>query len=328
MTQGHARMGKRRLSLRQQRRILAGQSRGFHASMTPDAAEADLRTGVVTARYGREVDVLDAEAPHSPAQRCHLRANLEPVVGDRVLWQAGDAQGVVTALAPRHSLLRRRENRRVRILAANVDQVAIVVAPQPAPHPALVDRLLAAAELEGMAALLVVNKCDLPGTDLAEEIGAARARLGYPLVCVSAHTGLGLDDLRAHLERNISVFCGQSGVGKSSLVNRLFPEAAAAVGALSEAAAKGRHTTTIARFYPLPGGAVIDSPGIREFDVACTDANELIRGFIELSPLAAECRFRNCQHRNDPGCALAAAVRAGAVDPQRLASFHRLRDQL
>ncbi|MFZ5653679.1 MAG: ribosome small subunit-dependent GTPase A [Pseudomonadota bacterium] len=321
-------MTKRRLSLRQQRRILAGQSRGFEAGMIADAGEAGLRTGVVSARYGREVDVLDAAAPHAPAQRCHLRANLEPVVGDRVLWQSGDPQGVVSALAPRRSLLRRRENRRVRILAANVDQVAIVIAPRPQPHPALVDRFLAAAELEGIEALLILNKCDLPDTGPAEAIGAARARLGYPLVRVSARNGLGLENLRSHLERNISVFCGQSGVGKSSLINRLFPDAGAAVGALSEAAAKGRHTTTIARFYPLPGGAVIDAPGIREFDVACADAHELIHGFVELLPLAAECRFRNCRHLDDPGCALAAAVREGAIDPQRLASFHHLRNQI
>ncbi len=316
-------MGKRRLSLRQQRRIGTGHAQALAQSQ--EAADSELREGVVTARFGKDVEIVDAGHLDGPARRCHLRANLEPVVGDRVLWQAEQNQGVVTALAPRRSLLRRRENSRVRVIAANIDRIAIVIAPRPEPHAALVDRFLAAAEIERIQALLVINKCDLPGSELAEEIGESRARIGYPLLRVSAHTGLGIDDLRAHLAGSLSIFCGQSGVGKSSLLNRLFPDAGAAVGELSQAAVKGRHTTTVARFYALPGGAVIDAPGIREFDVACADDDHLLRGFVELLPLASRCRFRNCGHRVDAGCALIEAARRGEIDPQRLESFHQLR---
>ncbi len=280
--------------------------------------------GLVIARYGKEVDVLNPDHPDDAAQRCHLRAHLEPVVGDRVRWQGGGARGVVTAVAPRRSMLRRRERGGIRVLAANIDQIVLVVAPQPEPHAALVDRFLAAAELEGIDALIAVNKSDLPDAARAYCIGHARARLGYPMVQVSARDGIGVDALRQHLVGRISVFCGQSGVGKSSLINRIFPAARAAVGELSTAAAKGRHTTTIARFYPLPGGAVIDSPGIREFDLPCDDAAQLIRGFVELRTLAGECRFRNCGHRGDPGCAIAAALANGLIDGERLASFRQL----
>ncbi len=316
-------MGKRRLSLQQRRRIAAGRSHSVAAPAPGEAAMGE-RHGLVAARYGKAVDVLDTSAPGQAVQRCHLRAHLEPVVGDRVLWLPGDADGLVTALAPRQNMLRRRERTGVRVLAANIDQIVLVLAPQPEPHAALADRFLAAAEIEGISALLVINKGDLPGREKVEAIAEARARLGYAMVRVSAYSGLGLDTLRQHLEGRVSVFCGQSGVGKSSLINRVFPAANAAVGQLSAAAVKGRHTTTVARFYPLPGGAVIDSPGIREFDVPCSNAAELIRGFVELRVLAQHCRFRNCRHRDDPDCAVAAAIAQGTVDRERLASFHQL----
>lgn len=317
-------MAKPRLSLQQARRMNAGRARRRVGEHRDGEALATEYQGLVIARYGKEVDVLNPDQPDSAAQRCHLRAHLEPVVGDRVLWQSAGAHGVVTAVAPRRSMLRRRERSGVRVLAANVDQIVLVVAPQPEPHAALVDRFLAAAELEGIQALLVINKSDLPGPEKAYRIGRARAGLGYPMVQVSARDGAGVDALRQHLMGRVSVFCGQSGVGKSSLINRIFPAAHAAVGQLSTSAVKGRHTTTIARFYPLPGGAVIDSPGIREFDVPCDDAEQLIRGFVELRTLAAECRFRNCRHRDDPGCAITTAMAQGQIDRERLASFHHL----
>lgn len=333
-------MGKRHLSQQQQRRILAGR-RASPAPRNPseNAGEAE-RKGLVVARYGKEVDVLDLEDPAARAQRCRLRSHLEPVVGDRVRWHQDALHKVVVALEPRRSVLRRRERTGIRVLAANVDQIALVIAPQPEPHPTLVDRFLATAELEGIGALIVVNKSDLANQEQVDAIARSRARLGYPLVRVSAHCGQGVEALMAHLQGRISVFCGQSGVGKSSLINRLFPQANASVGQLSAAAAKGRHTTTVARYYVLadstpsegqppevgghPAGAVIDSPGIREFDVPATGADELLQGFTELRDLAANCRFRNCRHHDDPGCAILAASALHRIDPGRLASFHQL----
>lgn len=321
-------MAKRRLSLQQQRRIGVSRERALNrlGSDGPDDSGVQ-KAGLVTARYGREADVVDLAHPGQPPRRCHLRAHVDPVVGDRVLWEAGDGYAVVAAVAPRRSVLRRREGKQVRILAANVDQVVIVIAAQPVPHANLVDRFLVAAELERMSALVLANKCDLESEDGQDAVAAVcgpLGALGYPVVRVSAHTGAGIDTLRGHLRDKISIFCGQSGVGKSSLINRLFPEVAAAVGSLSEAEAKGRHTTTTARFYPVPGGAVIDSPGIREFGVECSDPQALMAGFVELAPLAARCRFRDCTHRQEPGCAIVAAIQRGEVDARRLASFHQL----
>lgn len=316
-------MAKRRLSLQQTRRVLAGRARPL--TNGSDCGEMSAgRSGLVVARYGKQVELLDPNDPRGMVKRCHLRAHMEPVVGDRVRWQDAGPQGVVTAVDPRHSVLRRRERTGIRVLAANIDQIVLVLASEPEPHAFLVDRFLAAAELEGIDALLVLNKSDLPDTRKLDAIGRARARLGYPMVQVSARSGVGIEALRRHLEGRISVFCGQSGVGKSSLINRIFPAAPAAVGTLSAGAAKGRHTTTIARYYALTGGAVIDSPGIREFDVPRDDNKPLIHGFVELRSLAGECRFRNCRHLDDPGCALAAATATGAVDRERLASFHQL----
>lgn len=321
-------MAKRRLSLQQRRRIGASRERALDRLGSDGTDDAGVqKAGLVTARYGREADVVDLAHPDQPPRRCHLRAHVDPVVGDRVLWEAGDGYGVVAAVAPRRSVLRRREGKQVRILAANIDQVVVVIAAEPEPHANLVDRFLVAAELEAMRALVLANKCDLDSEEgqravaaICEPLGA----LGYPVLRVSARTGAGIDTLRDHLRDKISVFCGQSGVGKSSLINRLFPDVGAAVGALSEAAGKGRHTTTTARFYPVPGGAVIDSPGIREFGVECADPQTLMAGFVELAPFAAQCRFRDCTHREDPGCAIVAAIERGEVDARRLASFHQL----
>ena len=332
-------MGKRHLSLQQQRRILAGRRASPGQLDTPANATPE-RIGLVVARYGREVDVIDPEDPAARAQRCRLRSHLEPVVGDRVRWHQDALHKVVVALEPRRSVLRRRERTGTRVLAANIDQIVLVIAPQPEPHPALVDRFLAAAELEGIGALIVVNKSDLPDQRQVDAIARTRGRLGYPLIRVSALGGDGTEALATHLQGRISLFCGQSGVGKSSLINRLFPQANANVGHLSAAAAKGRHTTTVARYYALaesplahkpppeigrhPGGAVIDSPGIREFDVPATGADELLQGFTELRNLAGDCRFRNCRHQDDPGCAILAAIALKRVDAGRLASFHQL----
>jgi ribosome biogenesis GTPase len=321
-------MAKRRLSLQQRRQIGANRERALDRLEIGDPDHAGTeRSGLVTARYGREADVVDPENPEQSKQRCYLRSHLEPVVGDCVLWQTGGRRGVITAVTPRRSVLRRRDNNHIRILAANIDQVGIVIAAEPEPHANLVDRFLVAAELEGMSALILVNKCDLDtasGQQAVDAICASHGALGYPVLRVSAHTGTGIDELRARLSGQVSVFCGQSGVGKSSLINRLFPGTDAAVGALSDSGAKGRHTTTTARFYPVPGGAVIDSPGIREFGVECPDPQRLMAGFIELAPLARLCRFRDCAHREDPGCAIVAAIQRGEVDPRRLVSFHQL----
>lgn len=286
--------------------------------------------GLVIANYGASVDV---EADDGVLHRCRLRQNLELLVpGDRVIWQGigqGD-DGVVVALKPRRSLLARPDALgEPRPLAANIDQILVVAAPRPAYSTDLIDQYLVAAESTGITPLIVFNKVDLL-TDAAEtaqiEADLERyRRIGYRVIRASTVANHGLDEVIDVLRDKSSVFVGQSGVGKSSLVQMLLPQHEIKVGALAERSGLGRHTTSAARYYRLDGdGAIIDSPGVREFSLWHMDAASLAQGFVEFRPFLGTCRFRDCSHRHEPGCALRQAVVDGAVSAERLASFHRM----
>jgi ribosome biogenesis GTPase len=215
---------------------------------------------------------------------------------------------------------------RSKSIAANVDQLAVVIASTPAVPISSVDRLLVAAHAYDMDAVLVVNKVDLDGGQALLDSLAHYASLGYTVLPVSVVTGEGLPELRALLRGKSSVFVGQSGMGKSSLVNVVLPPGAghlAKVGDLVKNVNLGAHTTSSARLFHLPeGGCVIDSPGIREFGLWTLRDEEIQEGFFEITELAARCKFRNCKHTPDTlGCAVQAGVRDGAVHPTRLASY-------
>ena len=211
----------------------------------------------------------------------------------------------------------------LRAAAANLDQIVIVIAPEPPPHANLLDRYLAAAEDAGLRAVILLNKTDLIGdpASLDALLEPYRA-IGYSVLRASAHSMQGLAELEAALAAHTTAFTGQSGVGKSSLIAALLPREDIRIGELSHAATKGRHTTTTARLYHLPaGGDLIDSPGIREFGLGHFDARRVARGFIEFRPWIGSCRFRDCRHHDEPGCALREAVAHGAVSSQRYASY-------
>ncbi|MEH6543287.1 MAG: small ribosomal subunit biogenesis GTPase RsgA [Porticoccaceae bacterium] len=325
-------MSKRNLTLQQQRRISEKRLRE-----TIDPAEqlpADEQLGVeqigaVYARYGQQADIINPEQPTAPPKRCYLRANLgSPVAGDRVVWRDGTPYGVVTALMPRHSVLERPDhNNQPRPVAANIDLVCVVIAPEPEPHGNLIDRFLVAARLHDLEAILVVNKTDLdtPHSDELDSLIELYRKLGYEVYPVSAKTGTGIPELTARLHDNYAILAGQSGVGKSSLINHLFPNIDARVGELSTQKRKGKHTTTASHLYLLPeGGGVIDSPGIREFGLGHLPSNNLIEGFVELRPLLGQCQFRDCSHTQEPRCAIIAALERGEVDPRRLASLRHM----
>lgn len=287
--------------------------------------------GLVIANYGVNVAV---EAMTGSLHRCRLRQNLELLVpGDRVIWQTiidDDEAGVVVALLPRRTVLARPDALGVlRSLAANIDQILVVAAPRPAYSTDLIDQYLVAAESTGITPLIVFNKVDL--IDSAEEREHIEQdlqryrRIGYRVILASTVAQHGLDSLTAALRDKSSVFVGQSGAGKSSLVHALLPQEAIKVGALAERSGLGRHTTSTARYYHLPGGgAIIDSPGVREFSLWHMETAGLAQGFIEFRPYLGQCRFRDCSHRHEPGCALQQAVADGAVSAERLASYHRL----
>ena len=291
-------------------------------------ADAPPRPGRVIVRHGQHLLVEDESGtPH----QCLFRQNLGDVVcGDRVAWQAtGDRTGVVTARLERTAALARPDySGRDKPLAANLTQLVVVIAPRPEPNEYLVDQYLAAAELIGVGALLAINKIDLVD-GAADEALRARfahyARIGYPLVAVSARRTRGLEPLSALLRDQVSVLVGQSGVGKSSLVNALLPDREAQTGRLSESTGHGRHTTSAATLYHLPGGGdLIDSPGVRSFRLGRLDRRALETGFREVRAHLGHCQFRDCTHDHEPGCAVKAAVAAGEVDPRRLTNFLHL----
>jgi len=332
-------MARRRLTDRQKTRIAQIQeqrreraARAAESLSEQVTEEAEVRQGQVVVRHGRNLVVAAADGS---LRHCLFRANLgEVVCGDRVAWQAtGESEGVVVALLPRRTVLSRPDYAgRDKPLAANLSCMAIVLAPRPEPSGFLLDQYLVAAELGGLQALIALNKSDLLDETsrpfFARLLGPYRT-IGYPVVEVSAKRDHGLDPLIERLRGETSILVGQSGVGKSSLVNSLLPDQAAQVGRLSGATGLGRHTTSAATLYELPtGGQLIDSPGVRSFRVGRISRSELEQGFREFRPYIGHCAFRNCAHDNEPDCAVREAVSAGAVAPARLETFHRLAKSL
>lgn len=331
---------KRRLTDQQTRRIEAQQTRRIDEDDT-----GELLEGLIITHYGRQLLVQqigvdhkisaqsDSEftTPRKTIWRCHARTNLPVLVtGDRVRFQVDENTelGVITALHPRDSLLTRPDRyHKVKPVAANVTLIVVVFAALPVPSPLLIDRYLVACQQADIQALLVLGKADL----LTEEDGLRNLLAEYNLLgydTLTVETDGDLSELIAKMADKTVVFVGQSGVGKSSLINALIPDANLKVNIISENSALGQHTTTTTTLLPLPnGGALIDSPGIREFGVWHLTVDAIRNGFIEMYPYYGMCRFRNCLHKNEPGCALIAAVAEGKVLPRRLACLNRLEDE-
>lgn len=274
----------------------------------------------VIARYPDHVRIADCESSIS------LSADQRPVVGD---WVEVDRENArLVQILERSTLLSRRTRGNAQEpIAANLTQVAVVLAPTPAPEWGLVDRYLAAGRTNDLAALLIVNKCDLGSVDEGDL--STYRNLGYPVTIVSVTKAIGLAALETALTNEVTLLVGQSGVGKSSLMNALVPGANRTVGALSASQETGRHTTSAAMLAPLrDGGAVIDAPGVRDFYPPFESAAAVQSSFQEIDHYARLCRFRNCAHAGEPGCAVETALADGGIAQSRFASFRRLVETL
>lgn len=247
-----------------------------------------------------------------------------PVPGDVALVRLlEDGQAVVERIEPRVSTLTRRTIAgRSKTIAANVDTLATVTAlAQPTPRAQVLDRLLAFAELEGIAAMVVLTKPDLATSKERAHWRDLYARLGYATAVVDPKHGTNVDELRASIAGRTALLCGVSGVGKSSIFRALGGEAS--VGELSRYGV-GRQTTTVARLYRFGGGFLIDSPGVAEFGLGDVTPRELASAFVEMPPFARKCRFTDCTHLEEPACAVRAAVSSGEIDPDRYASYRQI----
>ena len=282
-------------------------------------------TGCVVESYGRRVVVERAGGERVP---CKLkRKNLDLVAGDgvNIVLAPGDDEWTVAERLPRRNVLCRSDSRgRSESLAANLDQLGVVVAPRPACDPFVVDRYLAGARYAGIDALLIVNKNDLPADSGDLSFVEPFRQLGLPVVQVSARSGAGLQGLVERLTGRRSLLAGQSGVGKSSLLNALAGEALRATGALSQGSGEGRHTTVSSAILRTRWGEIADSPGVRDYAPPVVPLKDVQLGFDEIASRAHECRFLDCVHLREPQCAVRAAVESGAIDSRRYESYRRL----
>lgn len=317
-------MSKRRINQKQSARIDKKQS--LFRQNTDEAGRAD---GLVISRFSRHALI---ESIPNTRTLCSIRPGIETLVaGDRVVWQSeGDTQGVVLSIYPRQSVLQRPDKRgQLKPVAANISQMMIVIAPKPDISWPLLDSYLVVADYLGLNAKIILNKIDLPCEEQQRRLFDQYAPLGYSILLMSKNQPEHIKTIEHALAHEVSVFVGQSGVGKSSLISQLVPhETNISTHAISSRTDLGMHTTSRSCLYHLPqGGSLIDSPGVREFGLWHMPASEIAKGYREFKSFLSQCKFRNCNHRDDIGCALIDAVNTHQVSLDRYHNYVKLLTQ-
>jgi len=281
----------------------------------------NAQTGLVITRYGQRLLV---ESESGELYQCTGRKNIDlSVAGDQVVFQTiSDTEGVVTALLERDNQLSRSH----KLIAVNIDQLWLVVAIEPHYQFELIDRYLVVAENAGLPINIVVNKIELSqNPDQIKHDFSMYESAGYSVVYLSVKDQINVDSFKASLDDKTHIFLGQSGVGKSSLINELIPDLNLRVNEISTKSKLGKHTTTNTTLYHIPsGGDLIDSPGIREFQLDELTDKEILSGFKEFNPFIGQCKFRNCAHINEPNCAIKEAVELGEIHTKRYQNYLNL----
>lgn len=275
--------------------------------------------------YGRRVVLALQDGTHVHAEVFGKR--LKVVCGDEVrIRRADGSKAQVTELLPRRTLLARTDSRgQAEMLAANLTQLVVLLSEQPPSDPFIVDRYLASAELSGIPALVAATKLDLGHGEIMQTRIAEYRQAGYQVVPVSAQAAHGLDELRTVLKGQVSMLVGESGVGKSTLTNALLQKDAQQTRELSDATGEGRHTTVSSALFALAdGGALIDSPGVRDYAPPPVADSQVMFGWREFASYSGQCKFNNCLHLREPGCAIIQAVNAGQINTRRYESYKRL----
>ncbi|KMT64070.1 small ribosomal subunit biogenesis GTPase RsgA [Catenovulum maritimum] len=328
---------KKKLSKQQLRRLQANRTKKISqtepnkAQVSDESLLGEPQKGLVISRFGQHADI---ENDQGELLRCDLRRTVSSIVaGDRVIWRANLTEsgnhGVIEAVEERNSVLTRPDfYDGVKSVAANIDQIIVLSSILPELSFQIIDRYLVAIEQMGAEPIIVINKSDLIDEFERLKIDGQLdyyREIGYQVHWLSVKQKQGTTQLAELLKGKTSILVGQSGVGKSSLVNQLLPDAEILIGDVSDVSGLGMHTTTVARLYHLAsGGDLIDSPGIREFALWHLAPEVIFDGFIEFEQYRHECKFRDCKHLNDPGCALKAAVQAGKIKAERLENYHKI----
>jgi ribosome biogenesis GTPase len=282
--------------------------------------------GTVVAAYGKRYQI---ELPDKKRISCVTRGKKTDLAcGDRVNLQLTDKhEGVIDSTLPRQTLLYRSNVYKSKMLAANVTQIIIVLATQPSFYEALLNRCLIAAEAAHIKPLIVLNKCDLDDSSQAKQKLGLYSALGYQVLALSAKEDI--SSLRPYLQGEASILVGQSGMGKSTMINALLPEEAVRTREVSMSLDSGKHTTTAAHLYHLDAHSqLIDSPGLQEFGLHHLSTDELEHAFIEFRPHLGLCRFSNCKHTQEPDCAIKQAMHDGKISQERLAIYQLLRAEI